>query len=368
MKVGILTFHNAINYGAVLQCYALKEFLVLQGHDVQVIDYRNAYVEDYGKMIPKTVVSQQKGMLKKLKCIITNLILYAKRRKISEVFRKFVDTRLNRSVKCCTAWEIPTTYDYIVFGSDQIWNPRLCGGFDAAFYGQFPKGKTKFVAYAASIGNTSLVDENDWQEICERLTVFDHISVRELPFKQAIEQRSSISVDYCIDPTLLVDSRVLSSLATKPEINDYIFLYNVLYDANSVKFADYLANKIGCKVVIGQAKPKMRALKKNKNCIIVDSASPEEFLGYIKNADIVIGNSFHVIALSIVFEKNFYSLESGKSERIQGLLNQLGLLDRHVKSTERQVRLEDIDYQAYRNKLGEMRRNSILYLTKCGLV
>ena len=367
MKIGILTFHNAINYGAVLQCYALREFLVQRGHDVQVIDYLNAYVEDYAKLIPKAIVGQQKGMMKKMKCIITNMFLYPKRRKIAKVFNNFKDTRFNLSSICRFATEIPSTYNCIVFGSDQIWNPRLCGGFDPAFYGQFPKGKTIFVAYAASIGNTSLINEDDWSEICSRLMAFDYISVRELPFKQVLEQRLRITVNHCIDPTLLVDSSVFFSLAVKPAINNYIFLYNVLYDANSEGFAAYLANKIGCKVVIGQAKPRMRRLKKEKDSIIVDAASPEEFLGYILNADLVIGNSFHVIALSIVFKKDFYSIESGKSERILSLLGQLELLERHVKSTDREVRLESINYQEPTKKLEEMRRDSIYYLSKCGL-
>lgn len=45
MKIGILTFHRAINYGAVLQCYALSEVLKKMGHDVFVIDYRQPRVE-----------------------------------------------------------------------------------------------------------------------------------------------------------------------------------------------------------------------------------------------------------------------------------------------------------------------------------
>lgn len=367
MKVGILTFHNSINYGAVLQCYALKEFLTLRGHDVQVIDYRNAYVEDYAKLFPKTVIRQKKGIFKKLKSIVISIILYTKKRRIAKVFMKFADSRFNKSIFCRTASEIPSSYDCIVFGSDQIWNHRLCGGYDPAFFGQFPKGRTTFVAYAASIGNTSLVNEDDWQEICSRLRSFDAISVREIQFKQALEQRLSVPVDNCIDPTLLGNPNVFSSLAIRPQIRNYIFLYNVKTDNDSEGFAIYLAKETGCKVVIGQAKPRMRSLNKDRDSILVDSATPEEFLGYIMNAKIVIGNSFHVIALAIIFGKNFYSLESNKSERVLSLLSQLDLLDRHVKSTDRQIRLEDINYKVPTKKLEELRKASVLYLSKCGL-
>ena len=45
MKIGILTFHRAHNYGAVLQCYALQERLKMAGYDVSVIDYRQPAIE-----------------------------------------------------------------------------------------------------------------------------------------------------------------------------------------------------------------------------------------------------------------------------------------------------------------------------------
>ena len=44
MKIGILTFHCAHNYGAVLQCYATQEFLHSKGYDVEVINYRPKYL------------------------------------------------------------------------------------------------------------------------------------------------------------------------------------------------------------------------------------------------------------------------------------------------------------------------------------
>ena len=39
MKIGILTYHRAHNYGAMLQAYALRTFLREQGHQVEFVDY-----------------------------------------------------------------------------------------------------------------------------------------------------------------------------------------------------------------------------------------------------------------------------------------------------------------------------------------
>ena len=46
MNIGIITFHRAYNYGAVLQCYALQRILtIIGGQNVKVINYINPYIE-----------------------------------------------------------------------------------------------------------------------------------------------------------------------------------------------------------------------------------------------------------------------------------------------------------------------------------
>lgn len=44
LKIGTLTFHNAANYGAVLQAYALPVALEKMGYDSEVIDYRHSII------------------------------------------------------------------------------------------------------------------------------------------------------------------------------------------------------------------------------------------------------------------------------------------------------------------------------------
>ena len=367
MKIGILTFHNAINYGAVLQCYALKEYLSQRGHDVEVIDYRNPMLEEYDRIIPLNALKNAKGFLGKLKIIRRSILLNRKKRKIASVFNDFVRKFLNLSERYDSASDIPAIYDYIVFGSDQIWNPVLCGGFDDAYWGNFTKGSMKFVSYAASIGNPSLLSDEEWNEVGLRLKVFDFISVRESLLGNIIEKRFTFPVSHCIDPTLLVDDKIMSKLAIPPKIKYYIFVYNVQIDSDSEAFANYLAERLECKVVIGQAKPRTKRIRNNNENILIDSASPEEFLGYIKNARLVIGNSFHSIALSIVFRKDFYSLDSKKPERITDLLRQLGLIHRHVKATDRNISMETINYEEVYKKLTRVRENSYRFISTCGL-
>ena len=44
-KIGILTFHNCVNYGAAMQAYGLQSFLISKGYNVEIIDYVNEKID-----------------------------------------------------------------------------------------------------------------------------------------------------------------------------------------------------------------------------------------------------------------------------------------------------------------------------------
>ena len=66
MRIGILTFHRAHNYGAVLQCYALQETLKRMGHDVQVIDYRQPWIEDFYNLFCRNMIRRNSSSVPEL--------------------------------------------------------------------------------------------------------------------------------------------------------------------------------------------------------------------------------------------------------------------------------------------------------------
>jgi hypothetical protein len=101
---------------------------------------------------------------------------------------------------------IPDYYDYIFFGSDQIWNPRICEGFDPLFWGQFPKGKSKFVSYAASLGTPQNIAIDKWDTINENIKNFDNVSVREGKLLEYLKCNTEGKV--VLDPTLLASRRL----------------------------------------------------------------------------------------------------------------------------------------------------------------
>lgn len=366
MRIGILTFHNAINYGAVIQCYALMSFFEQRGHCVDIIDYRNSVIEDYRKSFSLKSLVENKSLSGKIKYIISCILFNKRKKKVVKAFDAFLATKLKLSQRYILGNNLPDNYDYVIFGSDQIWNLKLTKGFDPVFWGQIEKGKAVFASYAASMGELSFLKDDEWRIADNFFYSFDYISVREKSLKDYLSHRISKTIDCCIDPTLLVDGSILDSIAIKPQEDNYIYMYNITKDKHAESFACSIAHKLGCKVIITYPKP--RTIAKNNNCCdIREAISPEEFLGYIKNARLVIGNSFHVIALSLMFRKEFYSLDSYRSDRIKNVLKNVGLISRHVNSSEKNVDLATIDYSNVEVKLSQMRKESMAYIEKLGL-
>ena len=94
MRIGILTFHCAHNYGAMLQCYALQEYLKGRGDEVYVIDYRPDYLtHPYKKHKLSHWLS--KDPLRTLKRLLSEPFLLKKRGKRWDGFDNFMRMKLN---------------------------------------------------------------------------------------------------------------------------------------------------------------------------------------------------------------------------------------------------------------------------------
>lgn len=366
MKIGILTFHNALNYGAVLQCYALKEFLVTRGHDVEIIDYRVQDIEEKRKIFSMYLIRKKKGVTGKVKMAFTELLSIRGKAKAQNSFQQFLNENFKFSNRVRTIKDIPSYYDYILFGSDQIWNPVINKGMDPVLWGQFDKGETKFVSYAASLGEVGAIGNGQWEEIKELLNNFDFISVRESSLQKQLSLLTSKDINLCLDPTLLAGRKILDKLVVKPKENKYIFLFTVQPDRHALDYAKRLAKKTGCAVI--RAKTVLTPFEtKDKDCIYKEGIRPGEFLGYIKHAHSVVANSFHTIALSLVFEKNFYALQSPKSGRVNSILSQINLTERIVDSKEDAIVKEDIDYKVVNHLKEGIRKASADFISKIGL-
>ena len=320
-KVGILTFHRANNYGAVLQAYALQTYLETIGVNAEIVDYRSAYLEKAyrGHSLAN------KDIKKLLRDLSDWPIRYLKNKAFEKYRKQYLN--LSKTYLENNVIESNNMYDYFVFGSDQIWNYNLSGK-DSNYLGAFVSDKKKLNSYAASFG-TYRTREKEYLEMLKR---FNKVSVREesgRKFFNEITNRTDTKL--VMDPVFLINENKWKSLVNEKKVKRYIFLYTLQGEKTKMKeVAQYLADRTGLKIVEMQAwlRPKP------KNFIPRYCDTPIDFLSWISGADYVITDSFHCTAFSIIFKKKFWVKIAECSEisdsRVGNLLHLLHLEERVI--------------------------------------
>lgn len=346
MKIGILTFHCAHNYGAVLQAYGLQEYLKSCGHEVEVIDYRPKYLTRGNELFPFPSrstpsfwgnVTSWIQWIARIPLRLLELPFRLRRRK---GFEKFISEKLNLSrERFGNNGRVPADkYDAIVFGSDQIWSPNHTAGGDPIFLGDFPApAGTLKIAYAASAGAASAtLGENP--VFANALKNFSALSVREDNLGASLQPKTDLKIETVLDPTLLTDKSVWDKLAEPPEPDKkYVLVYQVAYNPAADRIARELAAQLGADVVEIWA-----GNWRSRGKIV----SPEQFVGWFKNAACVVSTSFHGTAFSLIFKKPFYYVGNGNAgeNRPKQILNTFGLSDRYVAGTSPTPRFSEINY------------------------
>lgn len=314
MKIGILTFHNADNYGAVLQCYALQEVLKKKfpNDDVSVIDYRNDDIESTYK-----VIQLQKKAISNIIQFIYVPELLKKRRQFKNFRQRFLDV----------SPALYSEYDVIFYGSDQIWNFALTGS-DLVYLGKGFRGIK--IAYAASDGG-ELIDSQ--AEVKDLLLKFNEISCREKSLAKKITALTARhDIKTVCDPVFLISKTDWLKIAVLPKEHNYILAYkvseNLDFDREVEKASQYLGKPV-IQIVYQKSIRKLFYQKQN----IVTGVSVEQFLGYVAYADLVITTSFHATAFSLIFKRPFYVLKIKRgSERITDLLSAVDYANKYVES------------------------------------
>lgn len=358
MKIGILTFHCARNYGAVLQCYALQETLKKMGHEVEVIDYRPDYI--YNKNIINHARLSYGSIFQRTKSLISELLTYPRKLYKYHAFSKFMYKYLQLSNHNSTYDYISPYYDIYIFGSDQIWNSRITRTLNTPYCGflGFPKKNKKYITYAASMENSIIGNELAFKKL---LRNYDYISVRE---KQTIELLSGLSnkeIKLVLDPTLILNKEEWLNIAKRPKIkHKYVIVYQVRVDEYTIKIANEIAKQIGAIVINLQNWIDNSHKKNTYKCV-----TPQQFLGWIKYSSCVVTTSFHGTAFSIIFEKPFYTIKlpDNKNRRSQNLLDLLNL-DQRLIEYKSIPKFSDIDYSIVNNNLEKLKKESLDFLIK----
>lgn len=376
MKIGIMTFHKSINYGSVLQAYALAYKLREMGHTPEIINYeQHNYTFQY--QIIKPPLSMEA-----IKHDYVNLVFYKIMRERKQSFEKFRASVLPLSEKQYKHGddlsELDEKYDLLICGSDQLWNTNA-SDFDEAYFFSFVK-KTPHIAYAVSLNKGDLTNAPDPSLLKKALSTFKTISAREESGKQKIEKFMGgiVNVPVVLDPTLLNDKKAYFPLSETQVIKEpYVFFYSVNYQHEAVSAAVTAAERTGLPVYTLTAGKGTRALykvkKEGKIHILKEHIGPADFLSLIRYAQLVITNSFHGTAFSLIFEKTFFSIKAmtpeGKLEydtRLYNILSTLGIENRYVTAAD--LRTADLvskmNYTDVNKKRFLLIQQSLEYLEK----
>ena len=353
MKIAIITFHFPINYGALLQAYALSKCLESMGHDVEFIDYQ-----------PDYHVKLYQWRWKYCGLHPVNLIFSLLRKRFL-LFRNIhlkLSNRLYRSYRELSA--DPPKADAYMCGSDQIWNPDITN-FDASYFLGFVPAGMKRIAYAGSFGKTELTFEQQ-----ERLKPFfrniDYLSVREVSGASLINRTCRRKAEVVVDPTLLLDDYE-KIVEPPPGMNRYILVINLLNDSLLNQTADFISRELSLpKIILNSYSLKFWELKGKRVF-----PGPGGYLGLIKHANYVVTNSFHGTVFSIVFMKSFITTAlSGhsrqKNTRLIGFLNSVDLAHNYLE-TFSELRIMDLlastnDWHLVKSRVKQLRKESLSFL------
>ena len=345
-KVGILTLHYGINYGGVLQTYATKETLKQLGYDPVILD-----------RLPNTF-SRKYPLTRKYAHPFTQRAFY--------LFRKHELQPISRPVFTSDELTALLKEDYygIVIGSDQVWRKEVFsvdGDYYMIHQQDLPIRK---VAYSASTGVAHWqYDEKETQQIKQALSKFDGLSVREAESVPVFKEHCGLDVKNILDPTLLAAPEIYTPLCKKAKLSGKgkLVTYMLDWTPEKLRIVRETAKQTGLEVQ--HILPIVNKRKGLLSRVMYQDPSVYDWVNQIATADFVVTDSFHGMAFSIIFHKQFVVI--GNPDR--GMARFTSLLN-HFDITQRLTQCDipdistPIDYVKVNKVLKELRTEGVNFL------
>lgn len=338
MKVGIITFHNAYNYGAILQTYATQEIVKAYGHEVEVIDYQNNAINRHYDKNRFHIKTLPKRKFYRIPGYVVEKYFFWKRRK---AYKQFIDKNIqySRSRYYQGNSFFLKDYDIILLGSDQLWNKKITGGFDKVYWGEFDASThTKKIAWSICMNETNTTKEEN-EFIVNHLNNFHAISVREHSLQIFLKTLTQKVFPHTLDPTLMLTKEKWEGLCHPVKESNYIAVYAVQNEKETIDYSRHIAHILNKKIVIIRSYSKRYWTEEEK-----EFAAPTDFLSYVKYADFVVTTSFHGTIFSLLFQKQFVCPIFRDNTRIESLLELVGLDERRIYPDIEIHNLKTIDY------------------------
>lgn len=361
MKIGIITFQNALNAGAILQAYALQTILTNWGHQVEFINYcpKKTYtLRDYIAKSPYVMFHKWLNIFNGRKYMAQGN------------FNKVLTLSSRNYLSYEDLAKYPMDYDIYIAGSDQIWN--FNASLSPVYMLEFvPKSKKK-IAYAASMGQCR-INESLHSAFKSKLMTFDAISIREkngIDFINTLLQGEKQAIQ-TLDPTLLIDINYYNSIIEKKETKSYPYICTYILanlDKENSDIISYIKKLLNIEIINLRNPDTCIWLRHTKNKIV----TPYQWLYYLKESSFIICSSFHAVVFSLIFHKPFIALvppnskNKGGNMRINSLLKDLNLMYRIVPHLNKQQIYQiihtPINWDQVDSKIKQLRETSIKFL------
>lgn len=360
--VAVLTWFHYQNFGTALQAAALKYKLETAGYSVEHINY----VPD-GRAI--SLCGSVAGLYSNR---LSNLFRAALHRTCTDNeraarYKRFIDDTLTLTQPCVVGPDFEALndrYDAFICGSDQIWAPTC---FDSKYFLDFVHDAGRMVAYAPSIGLSSIDDKFTRNRMAELIGRFEHLSVRELCGAELIRDLCGKDAKIVLDPTMLLNAedwnRLVPAVCDKPDDKPYILCYFLGVNEKHWHRVRQISDELG--ICVKVLPIFVKDLKRGYNVAL--GVGPAEFLDLVRNAAFVCTDSFHGMVFSLLFHKPFQIFERFKLEdphsqnsRVYNLLNTTGT--QWVLTDNRKICNRVYDWQEIDKKTDAVRKYSIDYL------
>ena len=354
IKVALLSFHNAYNYGAAMQAYALQETINDMGIDVEYINYINEFRKNVYNTPYQIFSALKKGnIIRSIRLLLGSGYIFSRARKFKDFYNKHLKANDKIYRNSNDAKVLNGQYDKFIVGSDQVWNCNNNGG-DTAYLLDFVDNTNDKISYASSFGMSD-IPSGFVEQYSEALKRIGRVSVREKAGATIIEKYTDRKAHVVLDPVFLPDINVWEKIKSEgtTKKGKYIFFYtnrnsqirdfwNLGLNKNIYK-SHILSSFVGFKDFF------------DRDTYVRVAMRPADFLNEISFASLIVTASFHCVAFSIIFHKKFVVFltgNRGKDERIINLLKLCGLSNRIITNDTKIDDIEaDINYDDVDNRL-----------------
>lgn len=349
-KVGILTFHySKYNFGAVLQAYSIQKLVALEGFDSYLIDFKSPYGS--------------------LKSKVWDVIMDVLGANFNEFREEYLPNILEETNDEKKLRGLNKFLDGFIVGSDQVWRYVDKTENLYRYYFDFVDDEKPKIAYAASFGVDYWPDDKEevTRSVKKLAQRFDAVSVREESGVLLCEKYFNIDdVISVLDPTMLLDKKYFDEIANPKKLLNksyvaYMMLHNYKKNEN---FFKEICKKRDLKFLRMQG-PMFYSSK-----MFYKYRKVSDWLAYIRDAEIVITDSFHTVVFSVLYKKNFLVISNPITgiTRLKNLLEMIGHGNKFYDSIDDIVNIDKVfkqpDFDLINKVLNKEKEKSFRFLKK----